>query len=191
MLTAVSGTLSPFGSPGDPRTRAALRRPLLHASLVDDGREMFVDHLAVGLEPVAVFDELSVPDGPHLHPAAALMIGFGYRDRGHHAAERKALDVLHAFLDVLTRGLCAALGLDGIADGFRMQRGVHDATIIDDAYLLLLRRRLALGLVHRVYVPDHLEVRADAGELQRIVAVGHVVTASGLDVVFRRPPDQR
>ena len=116
---------------------------------------MLLDHVAVGLEPVAVLDELAALDGPDLHPAAALVVlGRDLHGR-HHAAEREVLDRLHALLHVLAGWAGAALGLDGVADRLDVQGGDHHAAIVVDAGLLLLRRRLALRLVHGVDVLDH------------------------------------
>src|SRR5262245_56900403 len=64
-------------------------------------REMLVDHVAVGLEPVAVLDELATLDRPHLHPTATLVVGLGNLHRRNHAAQREAIDRLHALLHVL------------------------------------------------------------------------------------------
>src|SRR5262245_62735743 len=80
-------------------------------------REVLVDHVAVGLEPLGGLDELAALDRPHLHPAAALMIERRQLHRRHHATERKALDRLHAVLDVDRVRPRPALGLDGVTRG--------------------------------------------------------------------------
>ena len=152
---------------------------------------MLLDHVAVGLEPLAVLDELAALDGPHLHPAAALVVLARHLHGRHHAAEREALDGFHAVLHVLAGGLGPALGLDGVADGFDMQSGDHQASIVEDADLLLLGSRLALRLVHRVDVLDDLEIPANAGKLQRVVALGYLIPASSLDVGLGGAPHQR
>src|SRR5262245_6756693 len=148
------------------------------------GHEMLVDHVAVGPEPVAVLDEFTALDCPNLYPTAALMIGLSNLHRRDHAAQREALDRLHALLHVLAYRLGTALGLDCVSCCLRVDRRDHDAAIVVHADLLRGRHRLALGQVHRVDVLDHLEVPAHAGELEGVVALGYAVAAGGLDVGF-------
>src|SRR5262245_39364701 len=86
------------------------------------GREMFLDHVTIGLEPIAIFDEFTALHGPDLHPATALVI-LGRNLHGwHHPAKREALDRLHALFDIFAAGLGAALGFDGVACRLGMQR---------------------------------------------------------------------
>src|SRR6185503_18298462 len=105
--------------------------------------------------------------------------------------QREALDGLHAVLHVLAGGLGPALGLDGVADGLDVQSGYHQAAIVEDAGLLLLGSRLALRLVHRVDVLDDLEIPANPGKLQRVVALGYLIPAGSLDVGLGGAPHQR
>src|SRR5215471_12080000 len=114
---------------------------LLRSRTSIDCCQMSLDNVAISLEPLAVLDELTALDGPHLHPTAALVVLGGHRDGRHHAAEREVLDVLHAPLHVLAGGLGPALGLDRIADGLDVQGGCHLAPVVVDAGLLLLWRR--------------------------------------------------
>src|SRR5262245_371683 len=94
------------------------------------GCEMLLDHVTIGLEPLAVLCQLAALDGPDLHPAAALVIFRRHLHRRHHAAERDALDRLSTVLHFLTGGLGAALGLDGIACGFGVDGRDHDTAVV-------------------------------------------------------------
>src|SRR6478735_1789088 len=101
-------------------------------------REMLLDRRAIALEPVLGPDQLAALDGPDLHPAATLVVGRRELHRRQQAAQREALDLLHALLDVLAVRLGAALGLDGVAQRLDLNRRRHDAAVVVDARLHLL-----------------------------------------------------
>ena len=71
-----------------------------------------------------------------------------------------------------------------------MDRSNHDAAVIEHADLLTGRRGLALCLVHRIDVLDHLEVLTDARELDGVVALRDAITAGSLDVGLRGAPHE-
>src|SRR5688500_10178807 len=103
-------------SPWVPDNRWCEFRDDKHGALVHR-REVLLDHVAVGLEPVAVFDQLAILDGPDLDPATAFVVLARDLHRRHQSAEREALDGFHAVPDLLGTRLGAALGLDGVARG--------------------------------------------------------------------------
>src|SRR6476619_7962943 len=103
-----------------------------------DGSEVLLDHVAVGLEPVCGLLKLAALDGPDLHPAAALVVFRRDVEGRHYPTEREVLDLLHTLLDVFARGLGAALGLDGVANGFEMDGGLEHAAIVYYRVFLLL-----------------------------------------------------
>src|SRR4029079_8404519 len=116
MKLSVRGSLSPSCRGMVGRGRESVHR-----------REVLLDHVAVGLEPVAIFDQLAILGGQDLHPAAALVVLTRDLHVWYQPAQRESLDGFHAVPDVLGAWLGAALGLDGIARGLDMDRGNHNA----------------------------------------------------------------
>ena len=72
-----------------------------------------------------------------------------------------------------------------------MESGDEHAAIVEDGRGHLLRGGLAFLLVHVADLVQHRVVRAHAGELHRVVALGHREAAGGVDVRFRRAPHER
>ncbi len=77
-----------------------------------------------------------------------------------------------------------------VADGLDVERGDEDAAVVEHGGGHLLRRRLALLLVHLPDVVQHRVVLADAGELDRVVALGHPEAAGGVDIGLGRAPHE-
>src|SRR5262249_19720116 len=141
--------------------------------------------------PLGRLLELAALYGPDLHPAATLVVRRRDVQRRHQSTQGKTLDLLHAFLDILASGRGATLALDRIADRLEVDRCHEHPAIVDHRIFLLLRRLLALRLVHGVDVFDHRVVVADAGELHGIVALGPPETAGRHDIAFRGAPHHR
>src|ERR1700723_1100114 len=114
------------------------------------GLDRVLDHVAIGVEPVGLLNELAVMDAEYLHPAAALMICRGDLQRRDKAAPREGLHLFHAGLDLLGRRLLAATDLERIGQPLDLDGRLQQAAVIDDRIVHFLRRILAVLLVHRL-----------------------------------------
>src|ERR1700704_1987838 len=114
MLLSVSmGALRPAPSPYPlPREgeRGMRRRGLF------SGLDVLGQDVPVGLVPLGGLHELAALDGEDLDPAATLVVVDRDLERRHEPAEREALDLLEARLDVRARDGAARLGLQRVAD---------------------------------------------------------------------------
>src|SRR6516165_1890295 len=148
------------------------------------------DDLRIGAEPVRLLDELAAFDLEDLHPTAAFMVCRSDLERRNETTEAEVVDLLEALLDVLAGRLLAAIRLESVADGFDMDGGPEDATVVDHGVIHLLWRLLPLCFVHRLdFLADGIVV-AGTGELQGMIAFRHRPSAGCQDIGLGRRPDE-
>src|SRR5215470_3492673 len=102
------------------------------------------EHLRIAAEPVGLLDELAALDLEDLHPAATLVVRsaeFHWRDK---ATQGYVVDRLEALLHVVAGRLCAAFGLNRVANGLDMNGADQEAAIVIDGVRHFLWRLLAL-----------------------------------------------
>src|SRR2546422_1221696 len=148
--------------------RRACRRLLLRARRLD----VLADHIVVGAEPVGHLHELPALDLIDLDQPAALVVIRRDLERRHESAQREARDLLEPFLHVLAGDPPVGLGLERVPHRLDLDSRPHDTAVVVDRRRHLLRRRLALLLVHLTDLVQDGVVRPHARELHDVVALG-------------------
>src|SRR5262249_39962813 len=151
--------------------------------------ELTREHLGIGAEPVGLLDELAALDLEDLHPAATLVVRSAEFHWRYEATQGYVVDRLEALLHVVAGRLCAAFGLNRVANGLDMNGADQEAAIVIDGVRHFLWRLLALGLIHGDDFLAHGIVVTHAGELDRVIPLGNRPAAGGLDVGLSRGPD--
>src|SRR5262249_35115536 len=100
------------------------------------------------------------------------MVGGAEFERRNETTQCEIADGLESPLDVLARGRSTTRRLKIVAYRLYMESGRHEATVVRDGLLHLLRRLPAFGLVHLDDVIAHQIITADAGELDGVIAFG-------------------
>src|SRR5262245_20596152 len=134
--------------------------------------ELLRQYILIGAEPVGFLDELAALGLEDLHPAAAFVVAGAEFERRNEAAQGEAVDCFKSLFHVFAGRLLAASRLDGIADCLDMQRSDEQTAIVVHGALHLLRRPLALCLVHSDDLLARRIVVPDPGELDRVIALG-------------------
>src|SRR5215472_13074619 len=150
-----------------------------------------VDDVTIGAEPIGFLDELAALHLEDLHPAAALVIGWGDFERRNEPVQRKSADLFEALLDVSPGRRFAARQFQSVADPLDMDRRLEQpAVVIDRVLVHQVERLLALLFVFRLDLLANGIVVAGAGELHRVVAFRDAKAARRVDVGLGCGPHQ-
>src|ERR1700733_8686030 len=104
------------GLPGDTdQAEAAGGRASAHRRLLPGLSEVFLDHVAIGLEPIRRFDKLAATDGPYLDPPAPFMIPARLLHRWRNTAKGKVRFFRNWVLHICGGRISCFLALDRVA----------------------------------------------------------------------------